>query len=298
MRIALLLLSLSLHAQPLVDYHQHFFHPNDTGLAPDTGTVTAKELVALLDAAGIKRAVVLSTAYQFANPNRPPVENEYAKVRAENDWTAAQVAQYPDRLIAFCGLNPLRDYALDEIRRCAKDPRLARGLKLHFGNSDVDLDNPEQVAKVRRVFDEANRLHMAITVHMHASVTMKRPYGAKQARVFLEQLLAAAPDVPVQIAHLTGAGSYDDETDKAFGVFADAIAKHDRRVVHLWFDLSGIGGLKEHGEQIAARIRQVGPEHVLFGSDGPPREFWEKFRQLPLTGPEFRTIETNLVPFL
>src|SRR5215467_13438722 len=105
MRIALLLLSLTAHAQPLVDYHQHLFHPDDTGLARDTGTVTAMELISLLDEAGIKRAIVLSTAYQFANPNRPAVENEYAKVRAENDWTTAQVAQYPDRLIAFCGFN-------------------------------------------------------------------------------------------------------------------------------------------------------------------------------------------------
>jgi predicted TIM-barrel fold metal-dependent hydrolase len=303
MRIALLLLSLSLHAQPLVDYHQHLFHPDDTGLARDTGTVTARELIALLDAAGIKRAVILSAAYQFANPNRPAVENEYAKVRAENDWTATQAAVYPDRLIAFCGFNPLRDYALDEMRRCAKDSRTSRGIKLHFGNSDVDLDNPEHIAKLRRVFAEANRLHMAITVHMHTSVTMKRPYGARQARVFLEQILAAAPDVPVQIAHLTGAGSFDDDTDQALGVFADAIAKHDRRVAHVWFDLSGIGQLKEYGERIAARIRQIGPERILFGSDGAvpgnsPREFWEKFRQLPLTEPEFRKIETNLAPYI
>jgi predicted TIM-barrel fold metal-dependent hydrolase len=121
--------------------------------------------------------------------------------------------------------------------------------------------------------------------------------------VFLEQILAAAPDVPVQIAHLAGAGSYDEETDQALGVFADAIAKHDGRVAHLWFDLSGIGDLKTRGERIAARIRQIGPQRVLFGSDGAipgnsPREFWERFRQLPLTEPEFRTIEGNLAPFV
>ena len=48
--------------------------------------------------------------------------------------------------MAFCSVNPLRPYALEEIARCARDPRLRNGLKLHFGNSDVDVDNPEQLA--------------------------------------------------------------------------------------------------------------------------------------------------------
>src|SRR3954451_9600866 len=122
--VTLLLISTALGAlaQPLVDYHQHLFHPADTGLAPDTGTVTAKELVAYLDAARIRRALVLSVAYQYGNPNRPPVDNEYAKVRRENDWTSDEVARCPDRLRGSCGFNPLRDYPLRELARCAQDP--------------------------------------------------------------------------------------------------------------------------------------------------------------------------------
>jgi len=64
------------------------------------------------------RAAVLSTAYIFEQPTRK-VENAYEKVRVDNDWTSQQVAQFPDRLIGFCGLNPLKDYALDELARCA-----------------------------------------------------------------------------------------------------------------------------------------------------------------------------------
>jgi predicted TIM-barrel fold metal-dependent hydrolase len=209
-----------------VDYHQHLFHPSDTHWAPETGTVTAAELISFLDAAGIRRALVLSVAYQFGNPNRPAVENEYAKVRAENDWTSEQVARFPDRLRGFCGFNPLRDYALRELARCAQDPRLRYGIKLHFGNSDVDLDSSEHVARLREVFREANQRRMAIVVHMRSSVTRERPYGAKEARVFLKELLPAAPNVSVQIAHLSGAGGYDDPAiDEALGVFVAAIAK-------------------------------------------------------------------------
>jgi predicted TIM-barrel fold metal-dependent hydrolase len=294
-------------AQPLVDYHQHLFHPSDTHWAPESGTVTASELIAFLDAAGIRRALVLSVAYQFGNPNRPAVEDEYAKVRAENDWTSEQVRRFPDRLRGFCGFNPLRDYALRELARCAQDPQLRYGIKLHFGNSDVDLDNPEHVERLRQVFREANRRQMAIVVHMRSSVTRERPYGAKQARIFLTRLLPEAARVPVQIAHLTGAGGYDDPAiDEALGVFVDAIAKRDSRMTHVYFDISGITGIgqwKERGELIATRVRQLGLDRVLYGSDGAipgnsPREYWTRFRQLPLSDAEFRKIEGNAAPYI
>ena len=72
----------------------------------------------------------------------------------------------------------------------------------------MDLDNPQHVARLRDVFHAANR--MAIVVHMRSSVTRQRPYGEEQARVVLNEVLPAAPDVAVQIAHLAGAGGDDD----------------------------------------------------------------------------------------
>src|SRR5438034_9220553 len=104
----------------------------------------------------------------YGNPNRPPVDDEYGKVKAENDWTSRQVARFPDRLRAFCGVNPLKDYALEELARCAKDPQLHFGLKLHFGNSDVDLHNAQHVEQLRRVFRAANDNRMAIVVHLRS----------------------------------------------------------------------------------------------------------------------------------
>jgi predicted TIM-barrel fold metal-dependent hydrolase len=88
--------------------------------------------------------------YRYGNPNQPPIADEYAHVKAENDWVSQQVARYPDRLQGFCSVDPLKGYALAEIARCAQNPNLHYGLKLHFGNSDVDLDNPEHVEKIRK----------------------------------------------------------------------------------------------------------------------------------------------------
>jgi predicted TIM-barrel fold metal-dependent hydrolase len=50
------------------------------------------------------------------------------------------------------------------------------------------------------------------------------------------------------------------------------------------------------------RIRQVGPQRVLYGTDlGPPaaRQSWAHFRAVvPLTDEEFKTIAGNVAPYL
>lgn len=305
------LVPAALSAQtPLIDYHQHLFSPAAAALVtgqPNSPGITAHDVVSLLDSAGIRRALVLSVAYTWGKASRAPVENEYEHVRAENDWTAQQVAQYPDRLRAFCSFNPLKPYALEELARCSKDPQLRQGLKLHFGNSDVDFDNPENVAQAKKVFEAANRYGMAIVVHMHPSVDNRRKYGAAEARVFLNELLSAAPDVPVQIAHLAGSGGYDATTDSALTVFADGIARHDPRMKNVWFDASVVvrpGMSADQLQRIARRIRQVGVERVLYGSDAAtnpaafPKAGWAAFRRLPLTEAEFRVIADNVAPHM
>lgn len=294
-------------APALVDHHQHLFSVETSGLSK-LEPLDASDLIAYLDAAGIRRAAVLSVAYQFSNPNRPAIENEYAQVKAENDWTSRQVARFPDRLRALCSINPLKDYALVELERCANDKFLHFGLKLHFGNSDVDLDNTEHVLQLRRVFRTANDHGMAIVIHMRPSVTRGRPYGIRQARTFLDEVLPAAPAVPVQLAHLTGGGSYDEaSTDEALSVFIEAIARHDPRMTHVYFDVSGIAGYgkwTEKAELIVARIRQIGIERILFGSDGArggglsPNDAWQKFLQLPLSDTEARKIASNVAPYM
>ena len=312
----LLLLAASLHAQdaPVADHHQHLFSPTLAAVmsppapAPPMTPVTAQDLVALLDAAGIKRAVVLSTAYIFEQPSRK-IENAADKVRADNDWTSQQVAQHPDRLIGFCGLNPLKAYELDELARCAKDRNLRNGLKLHFGNSVVDYHNPEHIEQLKRVFRAANGYRMPIVVHMRASVTAKLPYGRDEALIFLNEVVPAAPDVVIQIAHLAAAGAPSDPAaDEALEVFIEAIAKGDANATRLYFDAPSVAPTVEltpdAAAAIASRIRRLGVQRVLFGSDAStggnltPRAVWGAFRTLPLTEAEFQTIATNVPPYL
>lgn len=293
---------------PSVDYHQHLFSSAYVEYqASGLKTISAQDVINLLDKAGIRRAVLLSTAYAYGKPGAEPLD-EYAKVKAENDWTAAQAALFPKRLIAFCGFNPLKDYALAELERCAKDPNLRYGIKLHFGNSDVRLENPEHLEKLKKIFQAANAQRMAIVVHLRASISKKRPYGDEQARAFLE-LLSAAPEVPVQVAHLASAGpGYNDPPAYAvIEVLADAVAKHDPRTRKLWFDVATVavpGNLPESSALLVKLIRQIGIKRILYGSDAAagsnfePRESWEAFCQLNLTDKEIKIIAQNKAPYL
>lgn len=312
--LVLIILATVAHGQtpPVADHHQHIFSPPLVKLlmpgAAESQTLQASDLIALLDQAGIRRALLISVAYTWGNPSRT-IEDEYTKVRAENDWNSAQAARYPKRLRVFCSLNPLEDYALAELERCAKDPNLKRGLKLHFGNSDVQLENPAHVEQVGRVFSAANQHRMTIVVHLRASISKQRPYGAIQARVFLEQLLPLARNIDVQVAHLAGTGpGYDDRAaDEAMAFLAEAMERRDRRTRRLWFDVAGCVDRNispANAALVTKRIRQVGLKRILYGSDAAaapdrrPRESWAAFRRLPLTEAEFNQIARNVAPYL
>ncbi|WP_040786396.1 amidohydrolase family protein [Massilia niastensis] len=299
-------------APPAADHHQHLFSPGIIALidAGPTGpqTIDAKDLLGHLDSAGIRRAAVLSVAYMYGRPSRV-IEDEYARVKAENDWTGAQAAKHPDRLRAFCGFNPLKEYALAELERCAADPHLRHGIKMHFGNSDVQLENPAHIAKLKEVFRAANRHRMAMAIHLRASISLKRPYGEAQARAFLQELMPQAPDVVVQIAHFAGAGpGYEDPpANEVMRVFAEAAARRDPNTRQLWFDVASIATpdiTPEQAREMVQRIRQVGVDKVLFGSDAAtpnnmkPKEAWAAFAALPLTEEEIKRIGGNVAPYL
>jgi uncharacterized protein len=185
---------------------------------------------------------------------------------------------------------------------------LRNGLKLHFGNSGVDYHNAQHLAQLRRVFSAANSYRMPIVVHMRASFSLKLPYGRDEARIFLNELVPAAPDVVIQIAHMAGGGGAGDQlAEQALEALAEAVARAEPPTKLLHFDASGMNAqlsVPEEAARLAIRMRQIGMQRILFGSDGatggnaPPREAWAVFRKLPLTEAEFRTIAVNVPPYL
>jgi len=295
---------------PAADHHQHLFSPAAAAWMSSSialASIDADALVAQLDAVGIRRAAVLSAAYAYGLPART-IGHEYARVRAENDWVAAQAARHPRRLVALCSFNPLKDYALLELGRCATSPGFGRGIKLDFAAADVQLDRPGHVERLRQVFRAANARGMAIVLDMRASRALGRPYGAAQARVLLEQVLPFAPDVPVQVSHLAGNGPGFGDTParEALAVLAEAAARQDPRMRQVWFDVAAVVQADlpaDEARRLVRRLRQVGLDRVLYGSDAPPGDGmaargWEAFLRLPLDDAETARVARNVVPYL
>lgn len=133
------------------------------GLAgPGVPASTADELVERLDEANVDQAVVLSLAYFKELPDE-------AAVRAENDYTAAEVAKHPDRLIGFCGINALRPSDLAEIDRCIDELDMT-GVKLHVPNNELDLQDPGQANALNTVFDRLAEKDVPVLMHLGSSL--------------------------------------------------------------------------------------------------------------------------------
>lgn len=262
--------------------------------------ITAESLIATLDEAGIDKAVVLSIAYWFDAPDQPDTPENFALVKAENDWTLAQARQFPDRLVPFCSVNPVRSHAIAELERCAAMGM--RGLKLHFDNSEVDLTNPDHAERVETVFAAANRLDLSIVVHTRDG----DDFGREETKILLERILPAAPEVAVQIAHLWGGGAYSGE---ALATFAEAFAERRPVTRNLYFDLTdaafGAAQSEERAAEIASHMRTIGLDRLFYGSDAAieghanAATSWKFFHEtMPLTDEEIRVIAANVAPYL
>ena len=335
--IASMLISLagvSAHAQtvPLADHHAHLQSPAGARLlnegashdshgpaaAEEEKPSTASELIAQLDAAGIRRAIALSDAYRMGSPfvHTP---HEAAAVDKENEWTLRQVQMYPDRLLGFCSVNPVRPYALAVIEHCASIG-LRGGLKLHLANAAFRFEDPAKVQQLRKILAVAERLRMPILIHLRTDETW---HGRHNVQVFMEKVLPSAPDVPVQIAHLGGWGGYDRATDDTLSAFAEACEEHVDLCRNLYFDISAVvlspayarappgsdermlwdaqKDFADGPERLAISLRRIGLSRILFGTDWPNEtasNYIEALRHgLRLSPAEISQILRNVAPY-
>jgi predicted TIM-barrel fold metal-dependent hydrolase len=287
---------------PLVDYHQHLVN---SGFAPIVkmperdGAALVKEL----DAAGIERAVVLSVGYSFAD-ERKGLTDPDRLTREQNDWTSAEVTKNAPRLIGFCSANPLRPVALQEIDRCLGLPGMI-GIKIHMGNAGITLRDAGHLARMQELFAVAQRRRAPVLVHMRARGGTN--YGAEDARIFLDKIVPAAPDIEIVVAHLGASGpGYGPQHDEVMAVFAAAVERQDPRMRNVYFDVSSNvtdESTPADVELVAKRLRQVGMKRVLYGSDlsapgGSIGRGWEIFRtRVPLTAAEMQQIAGNRTRF-
>lgn len=303
-------------AQIRTDHHMHVHSPAILKMLPAycaspgrmgacdphfIAPLTVDDLLADMDKAGVQRGWLMSTAYLARSPMMVPALPDAAQItRDANDFTVGLARIHPDRLSTFVGINPLAPDALDEIARWKGDCAVT-GLKLHLTNSGVDLRDPAQVRQLAAVFKAAAGNGWTIMIHMR---TRAADYGGQDVRVFLKDVLPAAGQQPVVLAHAAGWGGIDAVTLDALGAFADAIQADPKLGQTLRFDLAQVMTDKTSPDdraKLAALIRRIGPDRFLAASDWPfsgdlKAYFARNFAWPDLTAAEWGRVMSATVP--
>lgn len=270
---------------------------------------TAADAIRNLDEAGVKRAVLLSTAYWFMLPGQAADPAEAArKMRAENRFNVETALASNGRIVAFIAINPLAPNAEDELRYWKGKPGVS-GLKLHLGAAGFSASEPKQVAKLAAIFGLAREAKLPIVIHLRGGGSFTKT----EVNRFIDKILSRAGDLPVQIAHGGGYAGADPATIDSLEAFGAAIARKAPGTRNLVFDLSGVvipepsaSALGSSDAQLAlftAGMRRIGLDRFVIGSDwpaiGPIAPYFELMRRkLALTDSEWTAICNNVAPYM
>lgn len=319
--------ALSQNLQPTADHHIHIrSEASSKALVALQKELTGREIplldptgsdqvIKMLDKAEIEHGALLSVAYFFTAPD-VDFPNEYEKVKQENNYVSNQAAKYPNRLAAFCSVNPLSDYAEEEIRRCNKLPQVA-GLKLHLANSDVDLRKKNHVQKLSTLFQLTEQLQMAVVIHLF---TRNQDYGKMDASIFVNKVLANAPNLNVQIAHLGGAGAFNETTSEIIEYFDRASSEKPNILDDdVLFDISATVAnpeaalargdtsrakdIRENNKRLAQKLEMLDSNRLLFGTDWiavsrKPADYSALFKSMPIHSSVLEEIFKNEAPYI
>jgi predicted TIM-barrel fold metal-dependent hydrolase len=259
------------------------------------------DAIAALDAVGARQGVILSMAYMFGSSYVADQHYDVARMtRAENEYIAQQVGAHSDRLVGFFGVDPLSSNAIDEARYWARDGRLV-GLKMHFANSVINMDDPEQVKKIAAVVGVAGEKGLPINIHLSTG----KGFGAAETEIFIREILPRAGASWVQLCHASGFGNADELMFSNLQVFSDHIANHDPLTRHVIFDLASVitpTTTAQDAAHLVALMRKIGLSRFVVGSDydgTTPKATDELDRErLPLSSQEWRTVVRNCVPWV
>jgi uncharacterized protein len=287
------------------DHHMHLASPELCRLVGEClpsnhpPAIFAADAVRALDEAHVAKGVILSCAYLYGLPSLHLKPADLAsRIRRENEFTAAQIDQYPTRLIGFLSVNPLQDSAIDEIEHWRGSGQLI-GLKLHFMASAVNIRDAAQRRHVSKVIGAAAAEGLPMVIHLGGG-----RFDAADAEVFIRDVLPSAGASWVQIAH--AGGGWPRQGRNHLGVltaFADHIARKDPVTERVLFDLSYVPEPKDTAQvaaPYAALMRRIGMKRFVFGSDFnvlTPRQEVNDLRKLGLTNEEWQTLRENCAPW-
>lgn len=273
----------------ICDHHVHLLSPQLLSDWKAAGAAFSREDADYTDvervfaSQNVSSAFLVSMAHLYASPeggilpagDGATTTTEQQRVALENDWIARAVARVPDRAIGFFSVNPLRDYATDEMNRCRQ--RGLTGLKLHLPACGVDLRNASHLARLKDVFKWAADNRVPVLLHLFTA----EPDGDVQAvsRLFWRELAGSCKGLDLCLAHLGSAGGFNRASQTLLDEFLLFRESGIPAGSDVHFDLSGAvlaaetDGLPatspEMCQRLAGYIRTVGADRFFFASDYP-----------------------------
>ncbi len=221
-------------------------------------------MVRLLDEASIDRAIVMTYV------DAPGDFGGYDPI----DYVARAIASFPDRLWGFARLDPGAGTAAQELlARCVSHLGF-KGLKLHPFGYRQPPDSEQTVALVRVAAD------LGVPVLLHCGdEDYTRPLD-------LARLARACPEAKIIFGHMGGYFHVHDAISVA------------QEYGNVYLETSGT----PYPAPIAAAVNAIGPERVLFASDGPgcdPRIELHKVERAGLKGSALsRVLGENIAEML
>jgi predicted TIM-barrel fold metal-dependent hydrolase len=174
--------------------------------------------------------------------------------RESNNYNIEAAESHPDRLIAFCSVNPLWGQdAVDEVIRCHAAG--AKGIGELHPDSQGFLD--ADLAALAPVFDTANELDMPILMHASEPVGHGYPGKGTVTPELLMALVTAFPNNKFIFSHFGG------------GLPFYALMPEVRSALkNTYFD-SAASPFLYRPEVFDVAARAVGADKILFASDYP-----------------------------
>lgn len=232
-----------------------------TGIAPEKITRNLEKhptiyqagpenLIKDMDEAGIDKSVLLPDDFGLA----PALSKPKVSIEEYNKWVADAAEQYPDRLIAFVGVDPRRNNAVAILEKAVQEWGM-KGLKLYPPCGFYPNDKA-----VTPIWEKANELEIPVMVHSGPTFPQVRMKYSEP--IYLEDVVIKYPSLNIIIAHSGGS------------VWAEEVMALRQFRNNVYADISGWQGMayaagKEYALQRLVYLYGFLRSKCLFGSDWP-----------------------------
>ena len=232
---------------------------------------TGEKLIAEMDDAGVDISVIFMADYALR------LGDGIFSAEGENRIHVELMRRYPERLIAYFGIDPRRPGAADSLQR-AVDEGGVRGLKMH---PTVGYFPHDRVAYP--LYEICQARGLPVTFH---SGPMPSPLYSRFTEPFqFDDVAADFPDMNIVLAH-----SGQDHWPEALSVA--------RSKPNVYLELSMWQPRWQYPDEFLFAIDRmrntIGIERILWGSDFPGlrsymslKEWTDLFRRLPSLGEEY-----------